>query len=266
MTSILGLFLGVLVVVLGAMADNDPLSSLFSLTALIIVLGGTAAALMVQFRLGGVLSGLKGVVWLARPPKIDLHDFVTQMTDWATISRQQGTLALEPFIAQQSDPLQAKALQMIVDNTPASVLREKLTILAETISGQEQLPGKFWEAAGGFSPTIGVMGAVLGLIHVMMMLNHPELLGAGIATAFIATVYGVGTANLFYLPMGSRLAAIAEEVEQARFILIDGFVMLAQQRPASVIRDELLSIIPDNKKAEAPAGQQDGEDDERQAA
>nr|WP_295737654.1 MotA/TolQ/ExbB proton channel family protein [uncultured Acidocella sp.] len=253
MTSVLGLICGILVVVLGAVSDNDPLSSLFSLTACIIVLGGTLAALMVQFGVGGLLKGIKGAGWLVKPPKVDLHDFVVRITEWAALSRQQGTLALEPFIEQQKDPLQAKALQLIVDNTPAPALREKLTAMVETLGAAEHLPAKFWESAGGFSPTIGVMGAVLGLIHVMMELNHPELLGAGIATAFIATVYGVGTANLFYLPMGARLAAIAEETEHARFILVDGFVMLAQQKPASVIRDELLTIIPGKPKDIAPA-------------
>jgi chemotaxis protein MotA len=251
MTSLIGLICGLAVVILGSMSDGDPVSSLYSLTALIIVIGGTLSALLTQFGLQGVISAFKGVVWMNKPPKVDLYQFLDQLSEWTALARSQSTLALEPMIETVSDPVLGHGLQMIVDNKNATEVHRDLSALVEQSNEQDRIPGEFWEAAGGYSPTIGVMGAVLGLIHVMMMLNHPELLGAGIATAFVATIYGVGGANLFFLPLGSRLAKIAEEVEHSRHVIVIGMTLLAQQKSGAAIRSELSIYLNERDKPKA---------------
>jgi chemotaxis protein MotA len=248
MSSLLGVFCGLAVVVLASLADGDPLSALFSITACIVVFGGTFTALLTQFGLHHVLTGLSRFTWLVKPPKTDILAFIDRIAEWSNLSRSQGTLALEGALKDVTDPFERKGLQMIIDNTSVADLFPILSILAENAARDERIAGEVWEAAGGYSPTIGVMGAVLGLIHVMMRLDHPEELGAGIATAFVATIYGVGGANLIFLPLGTRLAAMAEERERERYIIIQGFMLLAAGKPGIVIRQNLQSYVADKKK------------------
>lgn len=255
MTSLLGLLCGFLVIIGGALSDSDPLSSLCSLTAVIIVIGGTLAAALTQFGVGPILTALKGVGWLVKPPKTDLHAFIAQVAEWSSMARSQGTLALEAAIPDVKDPFQKQGLQMIVDNTPPDDLPVILGVVAESTGRVQEQPGEVWEAMGGYSPTIGVMGAVLGLIHVMMRLDHPEELGEGIATAFVATIYGVGFANLVCLPLGTRLKHLAHELERERHVVIRGFMLLAEGKPGIVIKQNLMSFVEDKtSKAKAKAG------------
>ena len=195
-----------------------------------------------------VVIGFKGLNWLIKPPKTDLHQFIEQVADWSSQARSQGMLALEPYVADVKDPFQRQGLQMIVDNTSPSDLPAILGIMAENTGRAQEIPAEIWEAAGGYSPTIGVMGAVLGLIHVMMRLDHPAELGEGIATAFVATIYGVGFANLIALPLGLRLKRLAQELERERHIVIQGFILLAEGKPGIVIRQNLLSFVTDKAK------------------
>jgi chemotaxis protein MotA len=263
MTNLLGLVCGFLVIIGGALSDGDPLSSLVSATAVIIVIGGSFAAMLTQFGLGHLLSGLKGIVWLLKPPRTDLHAFIEQIAEWSSLARSQGTLALEGVIPNVSDHFQAQGLQMIVDNTQPDEMPSRLSALAEETERHQAIPGEVWEAGGGYSPTIGVMGAVLGLIHVMMRLDHPEELGEGIATAFVATIYGVGAANLVFLPLGTRLKNLAKELAREREVVIQGFVMLAEGKPGMVIKQNLQTFLHDKPKAKAaeqePAGETAGQ-------
>jgi len=254
MTSLLGLLCGFAVIIGGALSDSDPLSALCSLTAVIIVIGGSFAALLTQFGLGPVLVGMKGILWLVKPPKIDLHKFIDQVAEWSSLARSQGTLALEGVVGDVKDPFQKQGLQMIIDNTSPDDLPTILTIMAEKTGRLQETPAEVWEAAGGYSPTIGVMGAVLGLIHVMMRLDHPEELGAGIATAFVATIYGVGAANLIFLPLGTRLAGMAEALERERAVMIQGFMLLAEGKSGIMIKQILNSLVAE-KKAPPPAAE-----------
>ncbi len=245
--SYLGIIFGFVVVIGGALCDGDPLASLFSTTALIIVVGGTVAALLTNFGLSNLITGFKGAVWLFKPPTEDLRKFVDDLAGWAAIYNRKP-LDLEPLIDDIRHPIIKQALRMLVDNAKDEY-RHTLMIMSEKISDKEKLPGEIFEAAGGFAPTIGVMGAVMGLIHVMMLLSHPELLGEGVATAFVATVYGVGGANLILIPMGGRLGQIAEESEKQRGVMLHGLMLLQEGKMPSVIRDEMEPMLDEAKKA-----------------
>ncbi|WP_298285847.1 flagellar motor protein [Acidocella sp.] len=247
MSSLIGLVLGFLVVIGGALSDHDPLSSLCSLTAVIIVICGSFTATMVHFGFQSVLGAFKAIIWLVKPPKVDLTEFVSNLSDWSSLARSQGTLALEKVVDEVDEPLQKRGLQLIIDNNSLDDL-ETILFECSDLSGKKQVEaGEVWEAIGGYSPTIGVMGAVLGLIHVMMRLNHPEELGGGIATAFVATIYGVGFANLIALPLGARLKHLAKELGHERSILVKGLVLLAEGKPGVVIRQSLDAFITKSK-------------------
>jgi chemotaxis protein MotA len=252
MSGIIGIVLALAMVVLGSLADGDPISALFSVTAALIVFGGTFAALLTQFGFVAMLAGLTRVMWLIKPPTTNLHAFIERCAGWSNTARAQGPLALEGALGEVADPFEKKGLQMIIDNTPREDLEPTLAAIADNASRLDHTAGEVWEAAGGYSPTIGVMGAVLGLIHVMLRLDHPEELGAGIATAFVATIYGVGGANLIFLPLGTRLAAMAEARERERHIIIQGFLLIAEGKPGIVIRQTLQSFLTE-KKAAKPA-------------
>ncbi|MCB5945691.1 flagellar motor protein [Acidocella sp. KAb 2-4] len=254
MTSLLGLIAGFLSIIGGAISDHVPLSSLLNFTAFLIVLCGSFSASTLHFGLGNMISGLKAFMWLIKPPSVDLHKFIDQVTEWSSLARSQGTLALESVIPDVSDPFQKQGLQMIVDNTSPDDFAIILGTMAENAAHHQQIPAEVWEAMGGYSPTIGVMGAVMGLIHVMMRLDHPDELGEGIATAFIATVYGVGFANLVALPLGNRLKQLAKKMEREREVVMQGFMLLAEGKPGIVIRQNLSSFLDDHGKKKGKGG------------
>lgn len=246
--NLLTLFLGVLVVAGGALSDHVPLSSLLNLTAFIIVMCGSFAACLLQFGLKKILVSLKAVFWLAKPPKINLTDFIEKVAIWSSKARSAGTLSLEEEIPKTKDALQKQGLQLLVDNTAPDEFFTMLSISTEKLNHEDEVPAHVWEALGGYSPTIGVLGAVMGLIHVMMELNHPDQLGSGIATAFIATIYGVGFANLIALPLGARLKTIAKDVGHERFVIIQGFTLLSEGKSAIIIRQTLNNYILGTQK------------------
>ncbi len=248
MSGIFGIIAAFAVVILGSLSDGDPLSALFSVTAIIIVFGGTFAAILTQFGFGQVMAGLKGLSWLIKPPKADMTGFIEKIASWSNLARSQGTLALEGELTSESDPFLRKGLQLIIDNTSPEDLYPVLSAIAANAEHEDMVAGEVWEAAGGYTPTIGVMGAVLGLIHVMMRLDHPEELGEGVATAFVATIYGVGAANLIFLPLGTRFAAVAETRARERDIIIQGFALLAEGKPGILIRQNLQSLLADHGK------------------
>jgi chemotaxis protein MotA len=259
MLGILGIVAAFAVLIGGAICDDDPLTSLISATATIIVFGGTFAALLTQFGFGHIMIAAKGMVWLIKPPKTDMAAFVETIGGWANIARSQGTLALENELPGVKDEFQKMGLQLIIDNTPVAEMLPIMGALSTNAGRDQEIPGEVWEAAGGYLPTIGVMGAVLGLIHVMLRLDHPAELGAGVATAFVATIYGVGAANLIFLPLGTRLSAVAEGLERERNIVIQGFLLLAEGKPGIAIRQSLQSLLPKTHGKVKPAVGANGE-------
>ncbi|MBU6448835.1 MAG: flagellar motor protein [Rhodospirillales bacterium] len=266
MINLATLLLGVFVILGGALTDHVPISSLLNLTAFIIVMCGSVSACLVQFGFHTLCSGFKAVMWLAKPPRVNLSEFIDHVADWSAKARGFGTLVLEQEIPNVADPFQRQGLQMIVDNTAPEDFASMLSILAENLDREQEHPAHVWEALGGYSPTIGVMGAVLGLIHVMMRLDHPSELGEGIATAFIATVYGVGFANLIALPLGGRLKTIAKELERERMVVIQGFLLLAEGKPGIVIRQTLKSFLHEKPTAKAADDEQEAPAGASQAA
>ena len=212
-------------------------------TALVIVLGGTMGAVMLQSPYATFVRGMRMVRWVWYPPVIDPQALIRQITVWSQLSRREGLLALENSLNQLKDPFARKGLQLLVDGAEPERLREVLEVEIDAFEQQQRAAARIWEAAGGYSPTIGILGAVLGRIHVMENLSEPSKLGAGIAVAFVATIYGVGLANLVFLPMSNKLKAHIQRLIVHREMLVDGLVGIANGDNPRIIESRLQGYI-----------------------
>jgi len=203
--SILGIVLAVAAILLGNFLEGGELASLLNGPALIIVLGGTLGATLLQFPPNIFFRSLAMLVWIVRPNVINTHAQIEQIVSWSYKARKDGLLRLEDEIDTLTDPFTQKALQLLVDGNDNETIQNMLELEINVKENRDYQAARIFEAMGGYAPTIGILGAVIGLIHVMQNLANPELLGAGIATAFVATIYGVASANLIFLPIANKL-------------------------------------------------------------
>ena len=241
--SILGLLLGFIAIAGGQALEGGQLASLMQPVALLIVLGGTMGAVMLQSPYATFIRGMRMMHWVWYPPSFEHTALIAQISFWSQTARREGLLALENSIAQIKDDFSRKGLQLLVDGAEPGRLREVLEVEINTYEHEMRLSAKIWEAAGGYSPTIGILGAVLGLIQVMENLSDPSKLGAGIAVAFVATIYGVGLANLFFLPVANKLKAHISKLVVRREMVLDGLVGIANGDNPRIIESRLKAYI-----------------------
>ncbi len=239
MISILGLAVGLLAVVGGQVLEGGHVGSLVQPTAFLIVIGGTLGAVLLQSPTRVFMGGIRMFRWVFQPPAVDGDALVEQIAHWSQLARKEGLLALEAQINQLPDPFLKKGLQLLVDGAEPERLREVLEVEITAWEDDLKLSAKIWESAGGYSPTIGILGAVMGLIHVMENLSDPSKLGAGIAVAFVATIYGVGTANLIFLPVAKKLLANISRLVMMREMFVDGLVGIANGDNPRIIEARL---------------------------
>lgn len=242
--SLLGLLVAFLGILGGTLLEGGSVGLLLQGASLLIVLGGTLGAVMLQnpgriFRLG-----LKLGRWAFSPPKIPHQKMVYQLSAWSNIARRDGVLKLEEQIDEVSDPFVRKGLQLLVDGNNAEKIRDVLTVDLQTYEQTHYQAARVWESAAGYAPTIGIMGAVLGLVHVMQTLNDPSKLGMGIAIAFISTLYGVGLANLLFLPIAGKLKLIIAQQVNMREMIIDGLQLIANGENTRHLENKLQGYIP----------------------
>ncbi len=241
--SVLGLLLGIVAIIGGQLLEGGHVASLSQPTALLIVLGGTMGAVMLQSPYATFVRGMRMVRWVWYPPDVDYLQLIKQVSNWSQVSRREGLLALEGVIVLLKDDFSRKGLQLLVDGAEPERLREVLEVEISTYEEEMKLSARIWEAAGGYSPTIGILGAVMGLIHVMENLSDPSKLGAGIAVAFVATIYGVGLANLVFLPMSNKLKSHINRLIVQREMIVDGLVGIANGDNPRIIESRLQGYI-----------------------
>lgn len=237
--SFFGLFLGLAAIVVGQVLEGGHIASLVQPTAFMIVVGGTLGAVMLQSPLPVFRDGVKMAKWVFAPPVVDPGRQIAEISRWSNIARKEGLLSLESYIGGVKDPFAVKGLQLLVDGAEPERLREVLEVEITAMESSLKAGAKVWEAAGGYAPTIGILGAVMGLIHVMENLSDPSKLGSGIAVAFVATIYGVGAANLVFLPVAKKLLAIIARVITLRELLVDGLVGIANGDNPRVLESRL---------------------------
>lgn len=239
LNSVFGILLAFVAIIGGQFLEGGHISSLMQAAAFLIVMGGTLGAVLLQSPVKIFVNGIRMGVWVFFPPASSPQTLIKQIINWAHIARKEGLLALESLVPVTKDPLSKKGLQLLADGSSPDKLREALEIDILALENYQRQSAKIWEAAGGYAPTIGILGAVLGLIHVMENLSDPRLLGNGIAVAFVATVYGVGLANLIFLPIANKLKIIINEHIVMQEILVDGFVAIAHGENPRLIESRL---------------------------
>lgn len=233
--SLVGLTLGFLAVVVGSVLKGAGVMALLSAAAFMIVVVGTVAAICVQTPLSVMRHALKILPWVFKPPPLQGEQLIRKIVEWSNIARKQGLLGLEPQIEREADDFVRKALQLVVDGSEPETIRSVMEVELGAREHADTTAAKVFEGMGVYAPTLGIIGAVLGLMSVMQNLADPSKLGQGIAAAFTATVYGIGLANLFFLPVAAKLKVNIAAQSQVRELVIEGMISIAQgENPRSI--------------------------------
>lgn len=239
--SVAGILLAIFGIVFGQVLEGGRLDALVQPAAFSIVFVGTVGAVLLQSGLQSFRDGIVMLRLVVMPPVKADGALAKDVGVWSATARREGLLALEHFVENMKDQYMVKGLTLIVDGIDPYKIREILDADISSYERRERKAAKVWEAAGGYSPTIGILGAVLGLIHVMENLSDPGKLGGGIAVAFVATVYGVGLANLFFLPIANKLKSIIADEVHRREMLCDVFCSIANGDNARVLEERIAS-------------------------
>jgi chemotaxis protein MotA len=247
--SVIGIALAAAGVLLGHGLEGGKLGSLFQPAAFAIVVIGTAGAVLLQSRAASFRRGMAMLRWVFSPPPSQRDRLAREIALWSMHARRDGLLSLEQFMQGHKDPLIQKGLRLVVDGIVPEKVRAILESEINAFEARERQAARIWESAAGYAPTIGILGAVLGLIHVMENLSDPSRLGSGIAVAFVSTVYGVGLANLFFYPVANKLKAIiADQVAQYE-IMTDVLFDIASGDHSRVIEERMASLRAGQKAA-----------------
>lgn len=223
-----GILLALFAILGGNVLEGGHMSSLIQLTAFVIVAGGTLGAVMVQTPIRTFVRAMKISSWVIFPVKLQPEEAAEKIVNWSNIARREGLLGLEAIAEEEPDEFARKGLQLLVDGSEPEVIRSILEVEIDSKEHQDTQAAKVYDGLGGYSPTIGIIGAVMGLIHVMNNLADPSKLGSGIATAFVATIYGVGFANLLFLPMANKLKSQVHAQSQFREMIVEGVISIAE--------------------------------------
>ena len=242
-TSVAGLVLALAGLLIGHGLEGGKLGSLVQPAAFVIVVIGTVGAVMLQTEGATFKRGVRMLAWVFRPPPSRRAQIARDIALWNQNARRDGLLSLERFMTGSRDKFIQKGLRLIVDGIPPEKLRGILEQEITAYEYSERQAARIWEAAAGYAPTIGILGAVLGLINVMENLTDPSRLGGGIAIAFVSTVYGVGLANLLFLPIGNKLKAIVAETVVQYEILLEVFCDIAGGDHSRVIEERVASLL-----------------------
>ncbi len=237
--TLIGVTLAVGAIVGGNWLEGGEVSTLMQLTAFVIVAGGTLGAVLIQTPMRDFRLALNHLVWVVRPPIYQRSALLDSVIEWSRTARRDGLLKLEKPMEEEKDPFVQKGIQLLVDGLDPDDIRAVMEVEIENALSRLARAGRLYEAMGGYSPTIGIIGAVLGLIHVMNNLSDPSQLGAGIAVAFVATIYGVGFANLFFLPVSNKLKTLARDQMEYQEMVVDGIAMIADGDNPTAIRSKL---------------------------
>ncbi len=232
----------------GQYVEGGHWQSLVQVTAFMIVIGGCVGAVIVQYTLPQLIEGIKTILGVLKAaPDHSVH-FLEQILEFSNVVRKQGLLALEKQVKEVHDPFFKKGLQLLMDGTESRTLREILEV--EIAFGEEhaELAPKILDAAGGYAPTFGIIGAVLGLIHVMENLSDPSKIGSGIAVAFVATVYGLVFANLICLPLSNKLKLRSKLHGISQQLVIEGLLSMAAGENPRLTQEKLVGFLSETQK------------------
>jgi chemotaxis protein MotA len=241
--SLFGVVVAFGAILLGQFLEGGHFSSLLNGPAILVVGGGTLGAIMVQSPPAVFLRSVRMIVWLFFPPKTGMQDTLSRIVTWSQIARKEGLLGLEKIVESEPALFARKGLQLLVDGNEPETIRKTLELDSGAREARDMQAAKVYEGMGGYSPTIGIIGAVMGLIHVMGNLADPSKLGGGIAVAFVATIYGVGLANLFFLPASNKLKSVVRDQTLFEDLITEGVVAIAEGENPRIIETRLQGLI-----------------------
>jgi chemotaxis protein MotA len=241
--SFMGVAIAFAAVLGGNWLEGGHLDTLANGPAMVIVLGGSIGAVLLQTPMQVFLRSMRMLGMVFIPPKRVLEDTIHKLVEWSKVARKDGLLGLEKAVQSEADLFVRKGMQLLVDGNEPDEIRHTLEVELDSRERFDLQAGKVLEAMGGYSPTIGIIGAVMGLIHVMQNLSDPSKLGSGIATAFVATIYGVGLANLFLLPMANKLKAYVMQESHYRELVIEGLVAISEGENPRQIETRLQGFL-----------------------
>ncbi|HUH39053.1 MAG TPA: flagellar motor protein [Spongiibacteraceae bacterium] len=227
MLSIIGVVLAFAAIIGGNYMEGGSAGALLNMPAAVIVIGGTVGAATLQTSWGNFKLALQQLRCIFVPNGLPFREGIDKIVRWAMTARKEGLLGLEAIAETEQDLFARKGLQLLVDGSEPESIRNVMELESQVREQRDVDAAKFYESMGGYAPTIGILGAVMGLINVMGNLADPSQLGAGIAVAFVATIYGVGFANLLLLPVASKLRSQARREAQYRDMVIEGVISIA---------------------------------------
>jgi chemotaxis protein MotA len=243
LATIIGLIIAVGFILLGNALEGGHMQAIVQPTAAMIVFGGTLGAVMINFPMEVVIRSAKSFTLLFTDKAPDNGATLAEIARLAQMTRKEGILALEPEAQKVEDPFFRKALLMVVDGVDSKTMQETLELELTQMDEHGEAVAKLYEAGGGFAPTIGIVGAVLGLIHVMSNLSDVAKVGEGIAVAFVATIYGVASANIFFLPAAGKLKIKHHQLMASKEMVMHGVLALQQGQNPKLIQDKLAMYV-----------------------
>lgn len=251
---LVGIAVALLAILLGNTLEGGHIGSIIGGPAALIVVGGTIGAVLVQYPFGTIATGLRLAGQTFKKPSVDAAKVIDEICEYANRARREGILGLEKDAPNASHPFLAKALLMAVDGSDSGTIRSVLEVAISLEEEHGEDGAKAFEAAGGYAPTVGIIGAVLGLIHVMSNLSDIGAVGSGIAAAFVATIYGVAVANILFLPLGGRIKMRVKEEVKLKELMLEGVLGIQEGQNPKLVRARLAEYVHGPKPAEAAGG------------
>lgn len=247
LSTIIGLGGGLFAVILTLIIEGGNLLAFVNFGALVLILGGSFAVGIASFGLKEFLLMPKYFLKTIFPPASQPGEMILSFVSFSEKSRREGLLSLEEDVKDIDDPMIRLGLQLVIDGNDPEIVRSILEDLGDSISRDEKIPAEFFETLGGFSPTLGIIGTVMGLVHVLANLggSNMEQLGKGIAVAFIATFYGIGFANLLWLPLSNKVKKINKQMVERRDIILAGILAIQSGDNPRIVKEKLLCHISD---------------------
>ncbi len=249
-STIAGIFLAIGGIVSGLLIEGGKIAQILQPTAAMIVFGGTIGAVMVQFPLPIVLQAFKRLGHVFLDKKEEPTALIKELVGYAQRARKDGIVSLDSELEKIKEPFLKKTLMLAVDGTEPQELRKIMELELDNHAERSEKIAQVFESAGGFAPTIGIIGAVLGLIQVMQHLQNIDEVGRGIAVAFVATIYGVGSANLLFLPSSGKLKIKSHDEQVLKEMTLDGVVSILEGMNPRMLETKLLGYLHEKKKQE----------------
>ena len=243
LTSLIGPIAGIALVVGSFLMEGGDIASLIQVTAALIVFGGTFGAVVFSFSQEQLISAIKATKRVFFNQHIDQKEIIAELVRYATKARKEGVIVLEKEAKNASDPLIKLGLEAVSDGADPSLVRDLMETQLAQMETSSTIDMKVWEAAGAYNPTFGIIGAVMGLINVMKNLADPSALGAGIAVAFVATIYGLIGANLVFIPMNTKIKNKDHHVFLAKQMMIEGILSIQAGESPALIERKLQAFI-----------------------